>query len=67
MLDERTVEPRRTPKQVVVQPVTRLTGGRTVITTTHQPTMTALATSSPLLRHPRRTTSTRPYQVAEIP
>jgi len=46
LLDEPTVGLDAHAEQVVVQPLTRLTEGRTLITATHQPALTALATCS---------------------
>jgi ABC-type transport system involved in cytochrome bd biosynthesis fused ATPase/permease subunit len=66
LLDETTVGLDARAEQVVVQPLTRLMDGRTLITATHQPALTALATCSIHL-HPCDILDEpppRPYQVA---
>ncbi len=50
LLDEPTVGLDAHAEQVVLQALTRLTEGRTLIKTTHQPALTALATRSIHLR-----------------
>jgi ATP-binding cassette, subfamily B, bacterial len=51
LLDEPTTGLDIRAEELVVQALTRLVDGRTVITTTHRPAVTALATRTVYLRH----------------